>query len=142
MGIPIRHYLPFLVAQTVKNVPAIRETQVQSLDWEDPLEENGYPLQYSCLENPMNRGAWRARVHGVRVPSQQDWGLTVLLFHPVRRQTFLKICSFFTCIWTTDKIFHEILLEAYCVKKKNGLAWAFLVAQWKNGLAVKIIRCD
>ena len=26
---------------------------------------NGYPLQYSCLENPMDRGAWRAAVHGV-----------------------------------------------------------------------------
>ena len=26
---------------------------------------NGNPLQYSCLENPMNRGAWQATVHGV-----------------------------------------------------------------------------
>ena len=30
-----------------------------------PGEGNGNPLQYSCLENPMNRGAWRAAVHGV-----------------------------------------------------------------------------
>ena len=30
-----------------------------------PGEENGCPLQYSCLENPTNRGAWRATVHGV-----------------------------------------------------------------------------
>ena len=30
-----------------------------------PREGNGNPLQYSCLENPMNRGAWRAAVHGV-----------------------------------------------------------------------------
>ena len=29
-----------------------------------PGEENGNPLQYSCLENPMDRGAWRAIVHG------------------------------------------------------------------------------
>ena len=28
-------------------------------------EENGNPLQYSCPENPMDRGAWRATVHGV-----------------------------------------------------------------------------
>ena len=28
-----------------------------------PREENGNPLQYSCLENPMDRGAWRATVH-------------------------------------------------------------------------------
>ena len=30
-----------------------------------PGEGNGYPLQYSCLENPMDRGAWWAIVHGV-----------------------------------------------------------------------------
>ena len=43
-----------LMAQAVKNPPAMQETQemhVQSLDQEDPLEEgNGNPLQYSCLE--------------------------------------------------------------------------------------------
>ena len=30
-----------------------------------PGEGNGNPLQYSCLENPMDRGAWRATVYGV-----------------------------------------------------------------------------
>ena len=30
-----------------------------------PGEENGNPLQYSCLENPVDRGAWRVTVHGV-----------------------------------------------------------------------------
>ena len=30
-----------------------------------PAEGNGNPLQYSCLENPMDRGAWWAAVHGV-----------------------------------------------------------------------------
>ena len=30
-----------------------------------PGEGIGYPLHYSCLENPMDRGAWRATVHGV-----------------------------------------------------------------------------
>ena len=50
----------------VKNLPAIQETWVQSLGWEDPRGEgNGNLLQYSCLENPMDRGAWRATVHGL-----------------------------------------------------------------------------
>ena len=31
-----------------------------------PGEWNGKPLQYSCLENPMDRGAWRATVHGLK----------------------------------------------------------------------------
>ena len=44
----------------------MQETQVQSLGWEDPPREgNDNPLQYCCLENPMDRGAWRATVHGV-----------------------------------------------------------------------------
>ena len=52
----------YLVAQTVKRLPAVWETQVRSLGWEDPLDD---PLQYSCLENSMGRGAWWATVHGV-----------------------------------------------------------------------------
>ena len=55
-----------LVAQKVKNPLAMQETWVQSLGWEDPLEKGmGYPLQYFCLENSMDRGAWQAIVHGV-----------------------------------------------------------------------------
>ena len=50
----------------VKNPPAMQETQVQTLGWEDsPGEGNDNPLQYSCLENPMVRGAWLATVHVV-----------------------------------------------------------------------------
>ena len=45
------------VAQVIKNLSATQETQVGSLDRKD--------LQYSCLENPMDRGAWWATVHGV-----------------------------------------------------------------------------
>ena len=44
------------VAQIVKNLPAMHMTQVRSLCQKDPLEkENGNPLQYSCLESPMDR---------------------------------------------------------------------------------------
>ena len=54
-----------LVAQSVKNPPAMRGTWVGSLGWEDTLEKvmASVLLQYSCLENPMDRGAWRATVH-------------------------------------------------------------------------------
>ena len=33
--------------------------------WKPPGEGNGNPLQYSCLENPLDRGAWWATIHGV-----------------------------------------------------------------------------
>ena len=43
-----------------------QETYVRSLGREDPLEEGmATPPQYSCLENPMDRGAWCAAVHGI-----------------------------------------------------------------------------
>ena len=48
----------------VKNLPAKQEIQVQSMSWKDPLEKE-MALQYSCLGNPMDRGAWQATVHGV-----------------------------------------------------------------------------
>ena len=47
----------------VKNPPAKQEMQVCSLG--ALPGEHGNPLQYSCLENPMDRGAWRATVHRV-----------------------------------------------------------------------------
>ena len=49
---------------------------VQSLHGEEPLEEkNGNPCQYCCLENSMDRRAWKAAVHGVRKSWTQlrDW---------------------------------------------------------------------
>ena len=52
-----------LVAQIVKNLPAMQETWNQSLGWEDPPGDGkSYTLQYSCLENSIDRGALLARV--------------------------------------------------------------------------------
>ena len=51
----------------VKNPPANQETQetwVPFLVWEDPLEEE-ISIPVACLENPMDKGAWQAAVHGV-----------------------------------------------------------------------------
>ena len=99
-----------LRAQLVKNLPAMQETPVHFLGWEDPHRRdrlpisvflgfpcgsagkdstcnagdlglipglgrspgkgNGNPVQYSCLGNPMDRGAWWATVHGV--PKESD----------------------------------------------------------------------
>ena len=55
-----------LVAQLVKNMPAMWETWVPSLGWEAPLEE-GRATRSSILawRIPMDRGAWRATVHSV-----------------------------------------------------------------------------
>ena len=52
-------------ARACLNLPVMQETLVWSLGQESPREGIGYPLQYSCLKNPMDRGAWRATVAGV-----------------------------------------------------------------------------
>ena len=59
-------HILFLVAQTVKSLPAMRETWVRSLGWEDS-RGGGHdnPLQCSCPENSMDRGAWQGPVHRV-----------------------------------------------------------------------------
>ena len=52
-----------------------------------PEEGNGNPLQYSCLENPMDRGAWQAIVHGA-----------------AKSQTQLKRLSTHTCLQRGDQV--------------------------------------
>ena len=55
-----------LVAQTVKNLPAMQDTWVQSLGWEYPLEEcMATHTSILAWRIPMDRGAWQATVHGV-----------------------------------------------------------------------------
>ena len=55
-----------LVAQTVKSPPAMQETRVQSLGWEDPLEEcMATHSSILAWRIPMDRGDWWAIVHGV-----------------------------------------------------------------------------
>ena len=57
---------------SVKNPPANTE-DVGSIPRSggSPGEGNGNPLQYSCLENPMDRGGWQATVHGVAKESDR-----------------------------------------------------------------------
>ena len=64
IGYPTKYFWASLVAQTVKNLPAMQETWVQSLGQEDPL---GMATHCSVLARriPMDGGAWQATVHGV-----------------------------------------------------------------------------
>ena len=64
------------VAYMVKNLPSLQETWVRSLAWEVPCEGNVHPLQYSCLENSMDRGACKE--------SDVTERLTLALFHTVQ----------------------------------------------------------
>ena len=71
----------FLAAQMVKNPPAnagdTGDTDLVPGLGRSPGEGTGNPVQYSCLENPMDRGAWWATVHGVAKESVTSELLTV-----------------------------------------------------------------
>ena len=60
----------------VKCLPAMWENWVRS-----SREGNGNPLQYACLENPMDRGCWYAAVHGVAKSRKQLRDYTHSLTH-------------------------------------------------------------
>ena len=66
IGYPLQYSWASLVAQMVKNPPAMQETLVQSLGWKDPLKE-GMATHSSILawRIPMDRRAWQTTVHGV-----------------------------------------------------------------------------
>ena len=66
IGYPLQYSWASLVAQLVKNPPAVWEIWVQSLGWEDPLQK-GKATHSSILawRIPMDRGAWQATGLGV-----------------------------------------------------------------------------
>ena len=66
-GYPLQHSWASLVAQMVKNPPAVWETWVGSLGWEDPRAWEGMAAHSSILawRIPVDRGSWWATVHGV-----------------------------------------------------------------------------
>ena len=66
IGSPLQYSWASLVAQLVKNPPAMQETWVQSLSWEDPLEEDlASHSSILAWRIPTDRGAWQGTVHGV-----------------------------------------------------------------------------
>ena len=62
-----------LVAQMAKNLPAMQGTLSVHGSGRSPREGNGYPLQYSCLGNSMDRGTWWATGHGLTESDTTEW---------------------------------------------------------------------
>ena len=60
-----------------------------------PGEGNGYPCQYSCLENSMDRGAWRISIHGV-TESDMTEQLKLSLFFTFKREYMHNKCIIYT----------------------------------------------
>ena len=99
---PLQYSCACLVTQMVKNPPAMQETGVWSLGWDDPLEED-MATHSSILawRIPMDRGAWRAIVHGgQRV--RHDWVITHSIAQWIRICLPMQLHRFNPC----SRIFH------------------------------------
>ena len=98
IGYPPQYSWAYFVAQLVKNLPAMWETWVRSLSWEDsPREGSGYPLQYSGLENSMD-----CIVHGVTKSQTQLSDFHFTRFSPVLSlrpgRSFLPLLCLANCL--------------------------------------------
>ena len=116
------------MAELVKNLPAIWETWVQSLGWEDPPgEEKGYPLQYSGLENSMN------------CIVSHDWATFTSLqlgdFVSEERTIFISLEYLF--IYFAFILLTIYLFIYFWLCWVFATAWAFLVAQILKHLPAK-----
>ena len=58
-------HVVLVVKKVSANAGDLRNVGLIPRSGRSPAESTGNPLQYSCLRNPMDRGAWRAAVHGV-----------------------------------------------------------------------------
>ena len=97
----------------IKNQPAnagdIRDAGLIPGSGRSPGGGHGNPLQYSCLENPMDRGAWWATVHGVAKTQTQLKQLSTLLCWSW--WTLLSCVRLFVTPWTVHGIFQLRMLE-------------------------------
>ena len=95
--------LASLIAQMVKNLPECRRPRFNPWGRKIPGERNGNPLQYSCLENSRNRGAWSATIHGVAKSQTQlndfqfDFRIAVVLWNLV--YIFGMFCLLSSYFW-------------------------------------------
>ena len=83
-----------------------------------PGEGNGHPLQYSCLENPMDRGAWQARVHRVVKSRTRLKQLRTNAGSCSTSILYLVSESWMSCSWSRDNkiYFTELLQELHEMK--------------------------
>ena len=101
------------MAQVVKNTLAnagdIRDTGLIPWLGRTPGGEHGNPLQYSCLENPRDRGAWRATVHGVE-----------------QSLAWLKWLSTQECTWSSQQVIYfifDVSISSHCGNCMQKYIW-------------------
>ena len=93
-----------------------------------PGERNGNPLQYFCLENPMDGGAWWATVHGVTKSRTRLSNLTNLTFQgtirfpilPFSKWECLILLLFYLCLWYVLPCLLFVTVYWMCISGEGG----------------------
>ena len=117
--------LPFWLK--VENCSPLQETQetcVQSLGLEDALEKEGQPTPVFLLENPMDRGAWLAVIHGVT--KSHMWLSMHLSIHLYLRPELFET----RIIWD---IFIELYVNSLSRKNICGMINSEILRRWSMG---------
>ena len=116
-------------AQLVKNLPAMQETRgLIPGSGRSPREGNGTPLQCSCLETPMDRGAWWAAFHGVTRVGH-DWATPP--------PATCGVEHLFMCLFDIINIFFgQVPLHSFCSFEKNTRLFVFSLLCYKSSLCI------
>ena len=93
-----------------------------------PGEGNGNPLQYSCLENPMDGGAWRATVHGVTKSRTRQSDFTFWLFIGFR------VASSWIPLLVTSQLLTHLNLDLDFAFSPGYCGWTVPTPIWGNPL--------
>ena len=113
---PLKARVASHVALVVKNPPTnsgdIRDTSLIPGSGRSPGEGHSNPLQYSCLENPMDRVVWWATVHSIaKSQTRLKWLSTVQLTAQYRLNADMKLMLLF---W--NKLYSEFKRKVICLK--------------------------
>ena len=86
-----------------------------------PEEGNSYPLQYSCPESSMDRGAWRAAVHGVTESGTSEWLTLITLF-----------LVFTVMLWVRDNHHHSYFINGVNHGPGRLSIWLVIPGLWEH----------
>ena len=125
------------MAQLVKKLPAnagdARDSRLIPGSGRSPGEENGSPLQYSCLENPMDRGAWWATVHGA-AKSRPQLSNSEFHFHKAFKPEHIHMKTWYVlCTWQLCR-YHKCLSYLGWRRTHAGLVVASMQESMPNSI--------
>ena len=105
-----------------------------------PGEGNDYPLQYSCLKNLMERGAWQATFHGVPKESDTTKWLTLSLFLRLWWKSYIYLFLMVDIIFLEDILFQKTQKQKKCLQILAHLKEIIYIFKQRNCTAFLMVK--